>query len=191
MARRRLPWLIALALTLVLFAHFCVRIVPPAADPPAVPARSSRDDNSRALVIPVEGIVSAQLVDTFTQSRQVGERQHNAMDIMAPRGTPVRAAAAGRVEKLFVSEQGGNAVYVRSRDGRWLDYYAHLDRYRPGLREGQWVGAGDLLGTVGSTGNADPAGPHLHYAINRMQPGEKWYEGAPVNPYPMLKAGAR
>ena len=110
---------------------------------------------------------------------------------MAPRGTPVVAAAPGRVEKLFDSKGGGGiTAYVRSADGQWLYYYAHLDGYAPGLREGQAVQRGSPLGTVGSTGNANPAGPHLHFAIHRMRPGEKWYQGSAVNPYPLL-AGKR
>ncbi|CAA9497517.1 MAG: hypothetical protein AVDCRST_MAG31-167 [uncultured Sphingomonas sp.] len=139
------------------------------------------------LAVPVDGIRPAQLVDTYTQSRAGGSRVHNAMDIMAPRGRPVVAVAPGTVEKLFYSKGGGGiTVYVRSPDRRWTYYYAHLDAYAPGLREGQQVGRGTPLGTVGISGNSDPAGPHLHFAINRMAPGDKWYQGQPVNPYPLL-----
>ena len=189
MARRRLFWLILLALMLLLFVHYCVRIVPPRPQTPTVskPAAASRAE--RDLVIPVAGIKPEQIVDSYGQARQAGERRHDAIDIMAPRGTPVRAAAAGRIQKLFVSADGGNTVYIRRRDRRWMDYYAHLDRYRRGLREGQWVEAGELIGTVGATGNADPLAPHLHFAVHRMQPGEKWHEGTPVNPYPSLAGG--
>jgi peptidoglycan LD-endopeptidase LytH len=143
------------------------------------------------LAIPVAGIKASQLSDTFTQARAGGARAHDAIDIMAPRGTPVVAAAPGKVEKLYDSKGGGGiTVYVRSPDGQWLYYYAHLDRYAPGLAEGQTVQRGTPLGTVGSTGNANPEGPHLHFAIHRMRPGEKWYEGSAVNPYPLL-AGRR
>ena len=139
------------------------------------------------LAIPVAGIKQAQLSDTFTQARAGGARAHDAIDIMAPRGTPVVAAAPGKVEKLFDSKGGGGiTAYVRSPDGQWIYYYAHLDRYAPGLAEGQSVQRGTPLGTVGSTGNANPAGPHLHFAIHRMRPGEKWYQGSAVNPYPLL-----
>ena len=139
------------------------------------------------LAIPVAGIKVSQLSDTFTQARAGGARAHDAIDIMAPRGTPVVAAAPGKVEKLYDSKGGGGiTAYVRSPDGQWLYYYAHLDRYAPGLKEGQVVRRGTPLGTVGSTGNANPAGPHLHFAIHRMRPGEKWYEGSAVNPYPLL-----
>ena len=143
------------------------------------------------LAIPVVGMKRDQLVDTFSQARAGGARVHDAIDIMAPRGTPVVAAAPGRVEKIFFSHGGGgNSVYVRSDDGRWMYYYAHLNSYAPGLREGQRVLRGTPIGSVGSTGNANPEGPHLHFAINRMSRGEKWYQGSAVNPYPLL-AGRR
>lgn len=142
------------------------------------------------LAIPVAGITPRDLVDTYTQSRGGGARVHNAIDIMAPRGRPVVAAAPGTVEKLFFSQGGGGiTAYVRSEDGGWIYYYAHLDAYAPGLREGQRVSRGAPIGTVGVTGNAHPAGPHLHFAVHRMAAGESWHEGTPVNPYPML-AGA-
>ena len=143
------------------------------------------------LAIPVVGIKRKDLVDTFTQARAGGARVHDAIDIMAPQGKPVVAAAPGRVEKIFFSPGGGgNTVYVRSDDGKWSYYYAHLSAYAPGLHEGQRVLRGAPIGFVGATGNANPAGPHLHFAINRMSPGEKWWQGAPVNPYPLL-AGRR
>jgi murein DD-endopeptidase MepM/ murein hydrolase activator NlpD len=135
----------------------------------------------------VAGIKPAQLSDTFTQARAGGARLHDAIDIMAAEGTPVLAAADGTVEKLFNSGGGGGiTVYVRSPDQRWTYYYAHLQGYAPGLAEGQKIKRGQLIGRVGHTGNANPAGPHLHFAINRMQPGEKWYNGTPINPYPLL-----
>ena len=139
------------------------------------------------LVIPVAGVKASELVDTFTQARAGGARVHDAIDIMAPTGRAVVSAAPGTVEKLFFSKGGGGtSVYVRSDDGKWSYYYAHLNAYAPGLHEGQRVQRGTLLGYVGSSGNANPAGPHLHMAINRMEPGQKWYQGTPVNPYPLL-----
>ena len=143
------------------------------------------------LAIPVAGVRADELQDTYTQSRAGGARAHNAIDIMAPRGTPVVAAAPGTVEKLFFSQGGGGiTAYVRSPDEQWIYYYAHLDSYAPGLGEGQSVRQGDAIGTVGTSGNADPAGPHLHFAVHRMAPGEDWHEGRAVNPYPLL-AGAQ
>lgn len=143
------------------------------------------------LAIPVIGVGVEELTDTFTHARAGGSRVHDAIDIMADRGTPVVAAAPGRVEKLYFSEGGGGvSAYVRSPDNLWTYYYAHLDRYAPGLAEGQAVERGEPIGFVGSTGNASPEGPHLHFAINRMAEGESWHEGTPVNPYPLL-AGRR
>ncbi|HEV2817522.1 MAG TPA: M23 family metallopeptidase [Allosphingosinicella sp.] len=157
----------------------------PAPRPP--PIRPGRVEVAPSgLAIPVAGVRAVQLLDTFTQAR-AGGRPHDAIDIMAPRGTLVVAAAEGTVEKLFFSGGGGGiTAYVRSVDGRWMYYYAHLDRYAPGLHEGQRVGRGDPIGAVGSTGNANPAGPHLHFAINLMGPNDRWWQGRPINPYPLL-----
>ena len=142
------------------------------------------------LAVPVAGIRPDQLSDTFTQARG-GGRPHDAIDIMAPAGTPVVAAAEGTVEKLFFSNGGGGiTAYVRSPDRQWIYYYAHLQDYAPGLREGQRLARGDPIGRVGSTGNANPAGPHLHFAIHRMGADERWWQGRAVNPYPLL-AGQR
>ena len=145
------------------------------------------------LAIPVAGVKATGLVDTFTQARAGGMRVHDAIDIMAVEGSPVVAAAPGRVEKLFFSRGGGGiSAYVRSDDGLWSYYYAHLSAYAPGLYEGQRLLRGAPVGYVGHTGNASPDGPHLHFAINRMAPGEKWYQGTPINPYPLLAGtGAR
>ncbi|MEP7222702.1 MAG: M23 family metallopeptidase [Novosphingobium sp.] len=140
------------------------------------------------LLIPVQGVAPAQLGDTFSQARAEGERRHDAIDIPAPLGTPVLAAASGWVEKLFVSNEGGNTVYVRSADQRVIYYYAHLDHYAPGLAEGQQVMAGQVIGAVGISGNAPPGAPHLHFAINVLGPGQNWWQGTAVNPYPLLMA---
>jgi peptidoglycan LD-endopeptidase LytH len=144
------------------------------APPAAVPGR---------LVIPVEGVTAAQLTDTWGQSRGGGTREHHAIDILAPRGTRVLAAAAGTVEKLFESANGGHTLYIRSVDRGTVYYYAHLDRY--GVSEGQAVRAGDPIATVGDTGSAAGT-PHLHFEIKTMRPGERWWQGTNVNPYPML-----
>jgi murein DD-endopeptidase MepM/ murein hydrolase activator NlpD len=138
------------------------------------------------LAIPVQGVKQDGLLDTFTQAR-AGGRVHDAIDIMAAEGTPVIAAADGTIEKLFFSDGGGGiTIYERSNDGKWTYYYAHLQGYAPGLAEGQKVRQGQVIGRVGHTGNANAAGPHLHFAINRMDPGQKWYQGEPINPYPLL-----
>ncbi|MGQ0659256.1 M23 family metallopeptidase [Sphingosinicella sp.] len=139
------------------------------------------------LAIPVVGIPMARLTDTFSASRGGGARRHNAIDIMAPRGTPVVAAADGVVERLHASRGlGGITAYVRSVDGAWTYYYAHLDGYAPGLQQGQRIRRGDPIGFVGSTGNASATAPHLHFAISRMGPADRWWQGTPVNPYPLL-----
>jgi murein DD-endopeptidase MepM/ murein hydrolase activator NlpD len=139
------------------------------------------------LAIPVAGIRPGQLSDTYSQARAGGARVHDAIDIMAPRGTPVVAAAEGTVEKLFFSNGGGGiTAYVRSPDRAWIYYYAHLDGYAPGLAEGQQIHRGDPIGFVGSTGNASAAGPHLHFAISRMGPADRFWQGIPINPYPLL-----
>jgi murein DD-endopeptidase MepM/ murein hydrolase activator NlpD len=138
------------------------------------------------LAIPVAGVRPEQLVDTYSDARANG-RVHDATDIMAARGTAVVAAAPGTVEKLFFSHGGGGiTAYVRSPDGQWQYYYAHLDSYAPGLHEGQKVKQGDPIGRVGATGDASASAPHLHFAINRMQAGQHWWQGTPINPYPLL-----
>ena len=112
-----------------------------------------------------------------------------------PEGTPVIAAADGTIEKLFFSTaRGGITIYERSPDQKWMYYYAHLSAYAPGLAEGQQVKRGQVIARVGHTGDASAAGPHLHFAINTMAPGERWWQGTPINPYPLLagkKAAAR
>jgi murein DD-endopeptidase MepM/ murein hydrolase activator NlpD len=155
-------------------------VPPPVATAPAAPLAVAPS----GLVIPVAGVQAADLADTFGDART--GHVHGALDIMAPRGTPVIAAMPGRVEKIFESEAGGHTVYVRSGDGRWISYYAHLDGYAPELAEGQAVARGGAIGTVGFTGNADPAGPHLHFEIKAMAPGEDWSKGRALNPFPLL-----
>ena len=158
--------------------------------PAAVPARQAASSISRAadgaLTIPVAGVKASELTDTFADDR--GGRPHEAIDIMAPAGTPVVAAASGTVEKLFLSKAGGNTIYVRSGDRRTIQYYAHLQAYASGLVEGQTVERGQQLGLVGSTGNADPVAPHLHFAVLRTTPEAHWWEpSTAVDPFPLLK----
>lgn len=138
-----------------------------------------------SLLIPVEGVTAAQLSDTFADARGEG-RLHDAIDIMAPTGTPVRAVEDGRVAKLFDSDAGGLTVYQFDAGEEVAYYYAHLDRYAEGLAEGQELQRGDLVGYVGYTGNANPAGPHLHFAIFVLGPEKQWWRGTAINPYPHL-----
>ncbi len=143
--------------------------------------------NLGSLLIPVLGIRPGDLTDTFTDERGGGERLHSALDIMAPEGTTVQAAAPGSVERLFLSDAGGKTIYIRSSDGRTIYYYAHLKDYAQGLKEGQTIRRGQRLGTVGHTGNASAEAPHLHFAIMRTTPDAKWWEPATaINPYPVL-----
>ena len=139
------------------------------------------------LIIPVQGVSANQLTDTFTQARAGGLRVHDAIDIMAPRGTPVLAAASGTVERLYTSAAGGLTIYIRLDDRRFIHYYAHLDSYAGGLTEGQRVNQGQVIGAVGFTGNANAAAPHLHFAVQLTTEAAKWYEpSTALNPYPML-----
>ena len=142
---------------------------------------------SAQLMIPVMGMTAGDLTDTFTDDRGGGTRLHEAIDIMAPTGTSVVAAAPGKLERIFLSAAGGNTLYVRSEDGETIYYYAHLDEYAQGLTEGMAIRRGQRLGTVGSSGNADPSAPHLHFAMMRTQPDAEWWEPSiAVNPYPLL-----
>ncbi|WP_348521559.1 M23 family metallopeptidase [Erythrobacter sp. A6_0] len=150
-------------------------------------ARAPAEGSTSGLLIPVLNVKPSDLSDTFTDSRGGGTRLHEAIDIMAPRGTSVVAAAPGTIERLFRSDAGGNTIYVRSSDGETIHYYAHMDEYAEGLREGQRVRRGQRLGTVGSSGNASPEAPHLHFAILQTTPDAEWWEPAnAINPYPIL-----
>lgn len=138
-----------------------------------------------ALLVPVQGVKAADLTDTFTDARSEG-RSHEAIDIMAPAGTPVVAVEDGYIEKLFTSERGGLTIYQFEAGGRFAYYYAHLQGYAPGLAEKQVVKRGQVIGYVGSTGNADPAAPHLHFSVFVLGPERRWWERDALNPYPML-----
>jgi murein DD-endopeptidase MepM/ murein hydrolase activator NlpD len=138
-----------------------------------------------SLLIPVAGVRAEDLRDTFTEARSEG-RVHNSIDIIAPKGTPVLAAADGRVVKLFQSAKGGTTVYQRGTDGKTIYYYAHLDRYADGLAENREVRRGDVLGYVGDTGNATPGNFHLHFSIWITEDPKRYWDGVNLNPYPLL-----
>ncbi|MES2760001.1 MAG: M23 family metallopeptidase [Pseudomonadota bacterium] len=140
---------------------------------------------SAKLMIPVEGIKLAQLSDNFDQPRGK-ERHHEALDIMAPKGTKVIAVADGKVVKLFNSKPGGLTVYQFDPTEKYAYYYAHLDRYADGVKEGTVLKRGDLVGYVGVTGNSDPKAPHLHFAVVELTAKKEWWKGTSVNPYPMM-----
>ena len=116
-----------------------------------------------------------------------GDRPHEAVDILAPRNTPVHAVQPGTIAKLFVSKQGGNTIYEFDPSGRLCYYYAHLEHYAEGLHEGDAVSQGQVIGYVGTSGNAPPNTPHLHFAVFVLQDDHKWWKGRAIDPYPLLK----
>ena len=198
MRRRVLP------LTLALLSTACARQVlstaptpeprvattgaPRAAVPTRGPLSSSETVNyilARGLLVPVAGVAVSQLQDTFDEGRDDG-RVHRALDILAPRGTPVLAADDGRVLRVKPNALGGNTVYATDPEGRVVYYYAHLDAYRPGLVEGTTIARGDVLGTVGTTGNAPKDTPHLHFQVMSMPPDGRYWDGDAINPYPLF-----
>lgn len=144
------------------------------------------DQLRRAMQVPVAGIAPSALRDSYDEMRG-GTRRHEALDIPAARGTPVLSATSGRVLKLFDSKAGGLMVYAADSTEHFILMYAHLDQYQPGLAAGQPLRRGQPLGTVGTTGNAPPTVPHLHFAVARSANVAQWWKGAPVNPYLLLK----
>jgi len=140
---------------------------------------------SRALVFPVKGHEAA-LRDNFDELR--GKTPHEALDIMAPRGTPVVAVDDGTIAKLFNSKPGGLTIYQYEPAGKLAYYYAHLDRYASGLRPGGKVRRGEVIGYVGSTGNARADAPHLHFTVYALPAGKQWWKGVAINPYEKLAA---
>lgn len=142
----------------------------------------------RPLWVPVEGVGINKLHDSFGAPRS-GGRKHLGIDIFAPQGTTVRAAAAGTIIGLQLAGKGGIAVHQLDATGRYVYYYAHLNGYAPDLVRGMRVEQGQLIGYVGSTGNADKASPHLHFEIQHVVSGQHWRKGTSINPYPALMAG--
>ena len=159
-------------------------------DPKPQPAASTAYATGERLIIPVDGINVDHLKSGFNESRGAGFRVHHALDILAPRGTPVRAAVAGTIKKLFISKAGGITIYEFDRAEERCYYYAHLDRYPDFLHEGQVVEQGDVIGYVGTTGNAPANTPHLHFAIMILPPTKEWWKGEPIDPYPLLVQSA-
>jgi len=152
---------------------------------PVAPPIAAGTTAPRPMIIPVAGVERSALRDSFNEMR--GNHRHEAIDILAPRGTPVIAADDGVVRKLFTSAAGGLTIYEFDPDQRYCYYYAHLDSYAPGLHEGQLLHRGEVLGYVGTTGNAPKDTPHLHFALIRLDPDRRWWKGTAVNPYPLLR----
>lgn len=173
------------------FAAICL-LAWTAADLPAVKARPISTaaraiqsiDSTDSIAIPVVGVESSDLRDNFGDAR--AGHTHGAIDIMAPRGAAVVAAVDGKVRKLFTSKAGGITLYETDPTEVTMYYYAHLDRYADGIREGQLLRKGDVIGYVGSTGNAPANRPHLHFAIQRLPETKEWWKGEAINPYPVL-----
>jgi murein DD-endopeptidase MepM/ murein hydrolase activator NlpD len=162
-----------------------VAVVKPAPSPePVLSAPLAEALADRDLLIPVEGIQPGQLVRSFDDSR--GGRQHEAIDILAARNTPVKAIEDGKIARLFFSKAGGITVYQFDPAEQYCYYYAHLERYADGLVEGQQVRKGQVIGYVGTSGNAPKDTPHLHFAIFRLTEAKRWWEGTPIDPYDVL-----
>ncbi len=151
---------------------------------PALPIPEGAAPNK--LIIPVAGVRPDRLHDTFSESRSEG-RVHDAIDIAAPLGTPVLAAADGTIVKLFHSERGGTTIYQLSTDNKFIYYYAHLDRYAEGLTEGHFAKQGESIAYVGDTGDAGAGNYHLHFSIALISDPKHYWEGVNINPYPLLK----
>jgi murein DD-endopeptidase MepM/ murein hydrolase activator NlpD len=141
---------------------------------------------SHSLLIPVAGVRADELRDTFAEARSEG-RIHDAIDIPAPRGTPVLAAADGRIVKLFESERGGTTIYQLDPDNKTIYYYAHLERYADGLTEGHTARRGEVIAYVGDTGNAGAGNYHLHFSILIIKDPKRYWDGTNINPYPLLR----
>jgi murein DD-endopeptidase MepM/ murein hydrolase activator NlpD len=189
------------ALTWRLNARDETRVIAPAADagvehgpvattgtsePPAPIPATAESVEDRDLEIPVQGVEDDELYDSFNDARG-SSRAHEAIDILASRGTPVVAVEDGRIQRLFSSKAGGLTIYQFDPSEAYCYYYAHLDSYATKLREGMQVKKGDVIGYVGSTGNASKDAPHLHFAIFRLTNEKQWWKGDPINPYPILR----
>jgi len=158
----------------------------PAGSPQGEAERSIPDAAADHPIFPVQGIAPTQVSDTFHDAR--AGHEHEALDIPAAKGTPVVAAVEGNVAKLFTSKQGGITVYQFDDSQKFCYYYAHLDHYAQGLKEGTLLRKGQVLGFVGTTGNAPPNTPHLHFAVFRLGPEKSWWKGTPVDPLPLLRS---
>ena len=149
-------------------------------------APESRELVERHLQVPVSGVDPDKLVRSYHDARS-GGREHEALDILAPRGTPVVAVEDGTVAKLFDSKAGGITLYQFDPGKQYAYYYAHLDRYADGIKEGDRLRRGQVIGFVGTTGNAPKDTPHLHFAVFRLTADKHWWEGTPIDPYDILK----
>ena len=141
------------------------------------------------LRVPIDGVDMASYKGGFSERRDGGGRPHEAVDMLAPRNTPVHAVGGGTIAKLFTSKAGGLTIYEFDQDGHLCYYYAHLDHYADGLKDGQSVSQGDVIGYVGTTGNAPANSPHLHFAVFELNADKRWWQGRPLDPYLVFKKG--
>lgn len=158
--------------------------LPPARGSPTPAVAPSDVDALRAqsLAVPVAGVAATDLIDSFDDKRG-SDRRHNALDIMAARNTPAVAATSGTILKFHSSVAGGLSIYMMDATAKFIMMYGHLDSYRPGLKEGAAVKRGEIIGFVGTTGNASPTAPHLHFQIMRSDNPKEWWKGTPINPF--------
>jgi murein DD-endopeptidase MepM/ murein hydrolase activator NlpD len=158
---------------------------PPTEATPRIGLEPLADLRNRHLGMPVRGMTSAALVESFDDARD--GRRHEAIDIPSPRNTPVLAVEDGTIAKLFQSKAGGTTIYQFDSTSTYAYYYAHLERYAEDLGEGRAVRRGDVIGYVGTSGNAPETLPHLHFAIFKLGPDRKWWEGTPIDPYQVFR----
>jgi peptidoglycan LD-endopeptidase LytH len=169
------------------------RKVPAPAEPSRIGPAPGRDAaiaelRDRHLRLPLDDVNVESLKGNFDERRSGGGgHQHEAADMLAPRNTPIHAVEAGTIAKLFFSQAGGRTIYQFDPGGRFCYYYAHLERYAPGLKEGDRVARGDVIGYVGTSGNAPPGTPHLHFAVFLLGPDRQWWKGTPVDPYEIFR----
>jgi peptidoglycan LD-endopeptidase LytH len=147
----------------------------------AAPVATTGDQPATRLRLPIDGLSIESLKGGFSELR--GSRPHEAADIVVPRGTPIHAVQDGTIAKLFFSKAGGTTIYQFDPDGRLCFYYAHLERYADGLHDGQEISQGEVIGYVGTSGNAAPDTPHLHFGIFELNADRKWWQGRPLDPY--------
>lgn len=162
---------------------------PPSESPPPEAPLAATDEDyllARGLMVPVEGVTPDKVPDTYWQARDGGARTHQAVDILAKRGTPVLSADSGTILRLTKSTLGGITIYATDPARRFVFYYAHLDRYAEGLREGKTVAQGEVIGYVGTTGNAPKNTPHLHFQVMRYVDARTWWGGPPLDPRAFL-----
>jgi murein DD-endopeptidase MepM/ murein hydrolase activator NlpD len=159
----------------------------PPDEPPHIGIEPVAELRKHSLRLPVDSANVEAIKGGFAERRGGGARGHEAVDIVAPRSTPVRAVENGTIAKLFFSKAGGITIYQFDPTGQFCYYYAHLERYAAGLQEGQAVSAGDIIGYVGTTGNAPPNTPHLHFAIFQLTDQKRWWQGTPIDPYPVFQ----